>query len=55
MLSLDDEDVDERLGEMDENHDGKVSWAEYIKDSFADQSLDSLDADDKKLMEEDRK
>uniref|UniRef100_A0A0K0CW15 EF-hand domain-containing protein n=1 Tax=Angiostrongylus cantonensis TaxID=6313 RepID=A0A0K0CW15_ANGCA len=62
MVSLDNEEVTERLTEMDT--DGRilfspdssivqVSWEEYLADSFPDRDIKNLDADDKKLMNED--
>ncbi|VDL72320.1 unnamed protein product [Nippostrongylus brasiliensis] len=53
MVSLDNEEVNDRIGEMDRNNDKLVSWEEYMLDAFPDRSLKDLDADDRKLMEED--
>lgn len=53
MVSLDNEEVTERLIEMDTDGDKMVSWEEYIADSFPDRDVKDLDADDKKLMIED--
>ncbi|KJH48586.1 EF hand [Dictyocaulus viviparus] len=53
MVSLDNEEVAERLSEMDTNSDKLVSWEEYLADSFPDRDIKDLDADDKKLMRED--
>ncbi|KAE9421288.1 hypothetical protein Angca_004955, partial [Angiostrongylus cantonensis] len=53
MVSLDNEEVTERLTEMDTDGDKMVSWEEYLADSFPDRDIKNLDADDKKLMNED--
>ncbi|VDM64365.1 unnamed protein product [Angiostrongylus costaricensis] len=53
MVSLDNEEVTERLTEMDANGDKMVSWEEYLADSFPDRDIKDLDADDRKLMNED--
>ncbi|PAV86210.1 hypothetical protein WR25_26766 [Diploscapter pachys] len=55
MRSLDLEEVQERKREIDENGDGKISWEEYVKDSYPDQDTSKLDGDDKKLLFEDEK
>lgn len=54
MISLDNEEVNERLTELDTNNDQKVSWEEYMEDSFPDRDAKDLDPDDRKLMEEDK-
>ncbi|XGW22058.1 hypothetical protein V3C99_004765 [Haemonchus contortus] len=54
MVALDNEEVIDRMGEMDMNGDKLVSWDEYMADSFPDQDVKNLDADDRKLMEEDK-
>ncbi|EYC32146.1 hypothetical protein Y032_0003g1427 [Ancylostoma ceylanicum] len=53
MVSLDEEEVNERMTEMDTDGDKLVSWDEYVADSFPEQDIKKLDPDDKKLMEED--
>ncbi|VDK45622.1 unnamed protein product [Anisakis simplex] len=57
MISLDREETTERFTEMDVNRDGFVTWDEYLTEAFGDGELplEELDADDKKLMEEDRR
>ncbi|ETN79970.1 EF hand [Necator americanus] len=53
MVSLDEEEVNERMTEMDTDGDKLVSWDEYVADSFPEQDIKKLDPDDKKLMDED--
>ncbi|RCN48571.1 EF hand [Ancylostoma caninum] len=53
MVSLDEEEVNERMTEMDTDGDKLVSWEEYVADSFPEQDIKKLDPDDKKLMDED--
>ncbi|KHJ89613.1 EF hand [Oesophagostomum dentatum] len=53
MVSLDEEEVNERMTEMDTDGDKLVSWDEYMADSFPEQDIKKLDPDDKKLMDED--
>ncbi len=36
LRNLDEEEVDERIDEMDDDKDGKVTWDEYRKDAFGD-------------------
>ncbi|CAJ0576848.1 unnamed protein product, partial [Mesorhabditis spiculigera] len=55
MKSLDDEEAGERMKEMDSDGDNKISWDEYVADSFPETDLAKLDHDDKKLLNEDRK
>lgn len=54
MVSLDNEEVTERLTEMDTDDDKLVSWDEYLHDSFPDQEIKDLDVEDRKLMNEDQ-
>ncbi|VDM66919.1 unnamed protein product [Strongylus vulgaris] len=53
MVSLDKEEVNERMTEMDTDGDKLVSWDEYVADSFPEQDIKKLDPDDRKLMDED--
>ncbi|CAI4230165.1 unnamed protein product [Auanema sp. JU1783] len=55
MLSLDNEEVEERLTEIDTNGDNLITWAEYVSDSFPEEDMNSLDPDDRKLLQEDEK
>ncbi|CAJ0922062.1 unnamed protein product, partial [Mesorhabditis belari] len=55
MKSLDDEEAIERMKEIDVDGDNKVSWDEYAADSFPETDITKLDADDRKLLDEDKK
>lgn len=57
MLALDQEETDERFDDVDDDHDDYVTWSEYARDAFLDEDEPdkiSVDAEDVKLMEEDR-
>uniref|UniRef100_A0A915BG54 Reticulocalbin-3 n=1 Tax=Parascaris univalens TaxID=6257 RepID=A0A915BG54_PARUN len=55
MMSLDKEETAERFTEMDVDRDGFVTWQEYLIEAFGDGEapVEEMDADDKKLMDED--
>uniref|UniRef100_A0A0N5A7K3 Reticulocalbin-3 n=1 Tax=Syphacia muris TaxID=451379 RepID=A0A0N5A7K3_9BILA len=56
IISLDKEESDERFAELDKDGNLVITWSEYIADGFGDiQETENMDAEDKKLMEEDRK
>lgn len=52
LQQLDREEIDERFDEVDENHDGLVSFAEYVKESFGEEEFD-IDASPEKLDKDD--
>jgi len=45
MQMLDAEEAHERFAEIDADHDGFVTWAEYKKDTFGEDA-DDMDVDD---------
>uniref|UniRef100_A0AAF5Q015 Reticulocalbin-3 n=1 Tax=Wuchereria bancrofti TaxID=6293 RepID=A0AAF5Q015_WUCBA len=57
MISLDLEESNDRFREMDTNQDNLVTWDEYVQESFddIDPASEIMDADDKRLLEDDRK
>lgn len=57
MIALDLEESNERFLEMDANQDNLVTWEEYLQESFddADSGYETMDADEKRLLEDDRK
>uniref|UniRef100_A0A0R3QUB2 Reticulocalbin-3 n=1 Tax=Brugia timori TaxID=42155 RepID=A0A0R3QUB2_9BILA len=57
MISLDLEESNDRFREMDTNQDNLVTWDEYVQESFGDIDPENeiMDADDKRLLEDDRK
>ncbi|CAD5209377.1 unnamed protein product [Bursaphelenchus xylophilus] len=54
LLSLDEEETRERFEEIDQDHDGKVTWQEYIHEAFGTEDGKGLDPEYGKLMDEDR-
>ncbi|VDN43689.1 unnamed protein product, partial [Gongylonema pulchrum] len=56
MLSLNLEESNERFQEIDENRDNYATWDEYVNEAFGgiDPEDESLDVEDKRLLEEDR-
>ncbi|GMR34103.1 hypothetical protein PMAYCL1PPCAC_04298 [Pristionchus mayeri] len=55
IRAVDEEEAEERMREVDINGDSMVSWDEYVKDAFPHDNPNELDADDKKLLAEDKK
>ncbi|VDK83148.1 unnamed protein product [Litomosoides sigmodontis] len=55
MIALDLEESNDRFREMDTNQDNLVTWNEYVQESFGDidQENEMIDADDKRLLEDD--
>ncbi|CAD6189820.1 unnamed protein product [Caenorhabditis auriculariae] len=53
MTSLDEEETKERMREIDVDGDGFITWNEYLEDSFPDSDISKLDAEDRKLLNED--
>lgn len=69
LMQLDEEETAERFEEVDKggltrtnrtivlllaDHDGKVTWAEYVQESFGTDETETLDPEYAKLMAEDR-
>ncbi|KAI6241270.1 hypothetical protein M3Y99_00351900 [Aphelenchoides fujianensis] len=54
LMQLDDEETAERFEEVDKDHDGKVTWAEYVQESFGTDDSEAMDPEYAKLMAEDR-
>ncbi|KAL3998523.1 EF-hand domain pair family protein [Acanthocheilonema viteae] len=57
MIALDLEESNDRFREMDTNQDSLITWDEYVQESFGDIDPENeiIDADDKRLLEDDRK
>ncbi|VDO37545.1 unnamed protein product, partial [Onchocerca flexuosa] len=57
MIALDLEESNDRFREMDTNQDNFVTWNEYVQESFGDidPANEIMDADDKRLLEDDKK
>uniref|UniRef100_A0A8R1TJS0 Reticulocalbin-3 n=1 Tax=Onchocerca volvulus TaxID=6282 RepID=A0A8R1TJS0_ONCVO len=57
MIALDLEESNDRFREMDTNQDNFVTWDEYVQESFGDidPANEIVDADDKRLLEDDKK
>jgi hypothetical protein len=58
MVSLDQEETDERFDEIDQNKDGEITWTEYVHESFGthdDPQKTPTDPEDRKLLDEDRR
>ncbi|CAD5206514.1 unnamed protein product [Bursaphelenchus okinawaensis] len=54
LMSLDEEETRERFEEVDQDHNGKVTWKEYVTEAFGTEDGKGLDPEYNKLMEEDR-
>ncbi|KAI6178435.1 hypothetical protein M3Y98_00500500 [Aphelenchoides besseyi] len=54
LIQLDAEETVERFEEIDKDHDGKVTWSEYVQESFGTEDTAGMDAEYAKLMNEDR-
>ncbi|VDN02160.1 unnamed protein product [Thelazia callipaeda] len=57
VIAMDLEESNNRFRDIDTNQDNIVTWDEYVKETFGDIKLqdENIDADDKRLMEDDRK
>lgn len=47
---LSEEEARERLEEVDENGDGKVTWAEYAADAYGKDSMEAFDLPDEEKV-----
>jgi Ca2+-binding EF-hand superfamily protein len=58
MVSLDQEETDERFDEIDKNKDGEITWTEYVHEAFGthdNPQKTPTDPEDRKLLDEDRR
>ncbi|XP_018329990.1 reticulocalbin-2 isoform X2 [Agrilus planipennis] len=52
---LSEEEANERLEDVDENNDGKVTWEEYITDTYGKDDELPVEQEDKQLLEDDKR
>ncbi|KAL4720853.1 hypothetical protein ACJJTC_016722 [Scirpophaga incertulas] len=46
FINLSREEAEERMAEVDDNHDGVVSWAEYLQDAFGVDTEEEIGPED---------
>lgn len=51
---LTEEEARERLEDADENNDGRVTWEEYVQDTYGMEDSNEILADNEQLMNDDR-